>query len=61
MHPGIFRAETPAEVVPTIEKALAVNDRPVVMDFVCDPDAMVFPMIVSGGSNDNIIMGPEDL
>jgi acetolactate synthase-1/2/3 large subunit len=56
-----FRAETPAEVVPTIEKALAVNDRPVVMDFVCDPDAMVFPMIVSGGSNDNIIMGPEDL
>ena len=56
-----FRAETPAEVIPTIEKALAVNDRPVVMEFVCDPDAMVFPMIVSGGSNDNIIMGPEDL
>jgi acetolactate synthase-1/2/3 large subunit len=56
-----FRAETPAEVVPTIEKALAVNDRPVVMEFVCDPDEMVFPMIVSGGSNDNIIMGPEDL
>jgi acetolactate synthase-1/2/3 large subunit len=56
-----FRAETPQEVVPTIEKALAVNDRPVVMEFVCDPDEMVFPMIVSGGSNDNIIMGPEDL
>ncbi len=56
-----FRAERPEEVVPTIEKALAVTDRPVVMEFVCDPDAMVFPMIPPGGSNDRIIMRPEDL
>lgn len=56
-----FRAETPDEVIPTIEKGLAVNDRPVVMEFVCDPDAMVFPMIVAGGSNDEILMGPEDI
>lgn len=56
-----FRAETPSEVIPVIEKGLAVNDQPVVMEFVCDPDAMVFPMIVAGGSNDDILMGPEDL
>ncbi len=56
-----FRAERPTEVAQTIEKAFAVNDRPVVMEFVCDPDAMVFPMTQAGGSNDNIIMGPEDL
>jgi len=56
-----FRAETPEEVVPTIEKALEINDRPVVMEFVCDPDAMVFPMIQAGGSNDKIFMGLEDL
>ena len=56
-----FRAETPADVVPTIEKGFAVTDRPVVMEFVCDPDAMVFPMIQAGGSNDVIFMGPEDL
>ncbi|MDJ0790727.1 MAG: acetolactate synthase large subunit [Acidimicrobiia bacterium] len=56
-----FRAEHPDDVVPTIEKGLAVDDRPVVMEFVCDPDAMVFPMIKAGGSNDVIIMGPEDL
>lgn len=56
-----FRAETPQDVVPTIEKGLAVTDRPVVMEFVCDPDAMVFPMIVAGGNNDEILMGPEDL
>jgi acetolactate synthase I/II/III large subunit len=56
-----FRAERPDEVVTTIEKGFAVHDRPVVMEFVCDPDAMVFPMVVAGGSNDEIIMGPEDL
>lgn len=56
-----FRAETPEDVVPTIEKALEINDRPVVMEFVCDPDAMVFPMIQAGGSNDKIFMGLEDL
>lgn len=56
-----FRAETPADVIPTIEKGLAVTDRPVVMEFVCDPDAMVFPMVVAGGSNDEVLMGPEDL
>jgi len=56
-----FRAETPQEVVPTIEKALEINDRPVVMEFVCDPEAMVFPMVQAGGSNDKIFMGLEDL
>lgn len=56
-----FRAERPADVVPTIEKAMSVTDRPVVMEFVCDPDAMVFPMVIAGGSNDEILLGPEDL
>ena len=56
-----FRAERPEEVAPAIEKALAVNDRPVVVEFRCDPDAMVFPMVPAGGSNDNVVMGPEDL
>jgi len=31
------------------------------MEFVCDPDAMVFPMVIAGGSNDEVLMGPEDL
>ena len=56
-----FRAERPGDVIPTIEKAMSVDDRPVVMEFVCDPDAMVFPMVIAGGSNDEIILGPEDL
>lgn len=56
-----LRADLPAEVGPTLEKALAINDRPVVVEFRCDPDAMVFPMVPAGGSNDDVVLGPEDL
>jgi len=56
-----LRADHPDEVAPTLEKALAINDRPVVVEFRCDPDAMVFPMVPAGGSNDDIALGPEDL
>jgi acetolactate synthase-1/2/3 large subunit len=54
-----LRAETPDEVGPAIEKSLAINDRPVVVEFVVDPDEMVFPMVPAGGSNDDVILGPE--
>jgi acetolactate synthase I/II/III large subunit len=54
-----LRAETPDEVGPAIEKSLAVDDRPVVVEFVVDPDEMVFPMVPAGGSNDDVILGPE--
>jgi acetolactate synthase-1/2/3 large subunit len=56
-----LRAETADEVAPAIEKALAIDDRPVVVEFRCDPDEMVFPMVPAGGSNDNVILSPEDL
>jgi acetolactate synthase-1/2/3 large subunit len=54
-----FRVDNPADVVPTIEKANAINDRPVVIDFRCDASEMVYPMVASGSSNDDIILGPE--
>jgi acetolactate synthase-1/2/3 large subunit len=53
-----LRAETPDEVAPTLEKSLAIDDRPVVVEIVCDPDEMVFPMVPAGGSNDEVIVGP---
>jgi hypothetical protein len=31
----------------------------VVVEFVVDPDEMVFPMVPAGGSNDDVILGPE--
>jgi acetolactate synthase-1/2/3 large subunit len=55
-----LRAERPEEVAPAIEKALAINDRPVVVEFKCDPDAMVFPMVPAGRSNDNVVLGSEE-
>jgi acetolactate synthase-1/2/3 large subunit len=38
----------------TIEKAMAVTDAPVVIDFVVHRDAMVWPMVAAGTSNDAI-------
>jgi acetolactate synthase-1/2/3 large subunit len=46
-------------VVATIEKANAIDDRPVVIDFRTDWREKVYPMVPAGGSNDNIILGPE--
>lgn len=56
-----LRAEKPSEVGPVIEKSLAINDVPVVVEFKVDPDEMVFPMVPAGGSNDNVALSPEDL
>ncbi len=55
-----LRAESPEDVAPTIEKSLAIDDRPVVVEFVVDPDEMVFPMVPAGGSNDDVILGPSE-
>ncbi len=49
-----LRAETIDEVDSVIEQALAINDRPVVVDFVVHKDAMVWPMVAAGTSNDEI-------
>ncbi len=56
-----LRVDHPSEIDPAIEKILAVNDRPVVLEVVVDPEEMCFPMVPAGGSNDNIVMRREDL
>jgi acetolactate synthase-1/2/3 large subunit len=50
-----LRCETDADVDATIEKAMAINDRPVVIDFIVGPDAMVWPMVPAGVGNDEIL------
>jgi acetolactate synthase-1/2/3 large subunit len=55
-----LRAETPDEVGPALEKALAIDDRPVVVEMVVDTEEMVFPMVPAGGSNDEVILGPTE-
>jgi acetolactate synthase-1/2/3 large subunit len=49
-----LRCERPEDVDATIEQAMAINDRPVVVDFVVHRDAMVWPMVPAGVSNDQI-------
>jgi len=50
-----LRCETKADVDATIEKAMSVNDQPVVVDFTVGKDAMVWPMVAAGTSNDDIL------
>jgi acetolactate synthase-1/2/3 large subunit len=54
-----IKVEDPADVDTAIEKAYSVTDRSVVIDVRVDPREGVFPMVPAGGSNDDIILGPE--
>ncbi|MGH8893618.1 MAG: acetolactate synthase large subunit [Actinomycetes bacterium] len=49
-----LRCEKAEEVDATIERAMAIDDRPVVVDFTVHQDAMVWPMVPAGTSNDEI-------
>jgi acetolactate synthase-1/2/3 large subunit len=42
-----LRATTPEEVVPTLKKAFSIS-KPVIIDFVVDPEENVYPMVPAG-------------
>jgi acetolactate synthase-1/2/3 large subunit len=46
--------ESPDDVDATIDKAMSIDDQPVVVDFRVHRDAMVWPMVAAGSSNDEI-------
>ncbi|CAA9435604.1 MAG: Acetolactate synthase large subunit [uncultured Pseudonocardia sp.] len=50
-----LRAESRAEVDRVITEAMAIDDRPVVIDFVVGADAQVWPMVAAGTGNDQIM------
>ncbi|MGZ3142861.1 acetolactate synthase large subunit [Lentzea chajnantorensis] len=50
-----LRAESREEVDDVIAKALEINDRPVVIDFVVGKDAQVWPMVAAGTGNSEIM------
>lgn len=54
-----LRCESPEQVDATIEKAMGIDDAPVVIDFVVHQDAMVWPMVAAGTSNDDIMVARE--
>ncbi len=51
--------ESPDDVDATIEKAMQIDDVPVVVDFRVHRDAMVWPMVAAGTSNDDIKVARE--
>lgn len=50
-----MRCEDPAELDAVIAEANAVDDRPVVVDFIVSEDAQVWPMVAAGTSNDEVM------
>ena len=50
-----LRCESKEDVDATIEAAMAINDRPVVVDFTVGADAQVWPMVAAGTGNDHIM------
>jgi acetolactate synthase-1/2/3 large subunit len=49
-----IRVETEDQIDPAIKLAMETNDRPVVIDFIVGRDAMVWPMVAAGVSNDAV-------
>jgi acetolactate synthase-1/2/3 large subunit len=54
-----LRCDKPEDVDATIDKALAVENVPAVVEFRVDSHEGVFPMIPAGRPNDEIILGPD--
>lgn len=50
-----LRCESKQDVDSVIKRAMEINDRPVVIDFVVGEDAQVWPMVAAGTSNDEIM------
>jgi acetolactate synthase-1/2/3 large subunit len=49
-----IRVEKEEEIDAAIKLAMETNDRPVVIDFIVSRDAMVWPMVAAGLSNDAV-------
>lgn len=51
-----LRCERTEDVDAVIKEAMSINDQPVVVDFRVFRDAMVWPMVAAGSSNDDIMI-----
>ncbi len=57
-HVGM-RIEQPGDVEAVLEKAFAMKDRLVFMDFITDPSENVYPMIQAGKGQHEMLMSPH--
>ena len=54
-----LRCESKDDVDKIIKQAMEINDAPVVIDFTVGEDAMVWPMVAAGTSNDEIMFARD--
>jgi len=54
-----IRVESEEEIVPAIERANEIDDRPVVIEFRTDPAANVYPMVPAGVGNSDLVVHPS--
>jgi Thiamine pyrophosphate-requiring enzymes [acetolactate synthase, pyruvate dehydrogenase (cytochrome), glyoxylate carboligase, phosphonopyruvate decarboxylase] len=54
-----LRATKPSEVREVLLKAMEINDRPVLIDFVVDREENVLPMVPAGKSYREMILSPN--
>jgi acetolactate synthase-1/2/3 large subunit len=54
-----IRVTTPDQIDAAIEVAMSINDRPVVVEFQVAKDALVWPMVPAGTSNDDIMIARD--
>jgi acetolactate synthase-1/2/3 large subunit len=54
-----LRCDSKSDVDKIIKEANSINDAPVVVDFNVHRDAMVWPMVAAGTSNDDIMIAKE--
>jgi len=54
-----FRATNAKEMEEVLEKAMAINDRPVVMDFRVEERENCYPMVPSGAALNEMVLGEE--
>ncbi len=54
-----LRVESPEEVGPAIAQANEIDDQPVVVEFRCEAEENVFPMVPAGMSNSDVVVDPS--
>ncbi|MFH5833154.1 biosynthetic-type acetolactate synthase large subunit [Halalkalibaculum sp. DA3122] len=55
-----MRAVNPKEMTEVLEKAMKINDRPVVMDFQVEEHENCYPMVPSGAALNEMVEGEEE-
>jgi acetolactate synthase-1/2/3 large subunit len=52
-----IRVTKEEEIAPALKRAAEVKDRPVILDFIIDEEANVWPMVPAGGANNDMMLG----